>query len=31
VTAKLYWHRLLTFLRIRRPEEKPPAEPESSA
>ncbi len=31
VTAKLYWHRLLTFLRIRRPEEKSSAESESSA
>jgi hypothetical protein len=31
VTAKLYWRRLLSFLRIRREEEPEPAEPESSA
>ena len=31
VAAKLYWHRLLSFLRIRRPADEPePAEPESS-
>jgi hypothetical protein len=31
VAAKLYWRRLLSFLRIRRENEPETAEPESSA
>jgi hypothetical protein len=32
VTIKVYWRRLLVFLRIRKPEEQAaPAEPESSS
>jgi hypothetical protein len=31
VAAKLYWRRLLSFLRIRRGDEPETAEPESSA
>jgi hypothetical protein len=31
VAVKLYWRRLLSFLRIRRDDEPETAEPESSA
>ena len=30
VTAKLYWGRLLTFLRIRKPEEEAAKQPDSA-